>query len=115
MYLIYKILPAQVWHLSVDLGVFSGSSVDIADGFIHFSSLEQVRETAVKYFNTPDDLLIFAIDSQIMGDSLKWEASRGGALFPHFYGVIEPKDVYFIKALQFDDTGNHIFPDLLNA
>jgi uncharacterized protein (DUF952 family) len=115
MKLIYKILPNKIWQKSLKIGFFAGSPVDIEDGFIHFSNFEQVFETATKYFNIPDDLLIFAMNPDYMGNNLKWEASRGGALFPHFYGVIDPKDVYFIKALPFDDKGQHIFPDLLNA
>ncbi len=115
MQLIYKILPNKIWQKAVKNGIFVGSPVDLEDGFIHFSSSEQVFETATKYFNTPDDLLIFAMDCDYMGSDLKWEASRGGALFPHFYGVINPKDIYFIKPLQFDSNGNHIFPDLLNV
>jgi uncharacterized protein (DUF952 family) len=115
MQLIYKILPSKMWQDALLSGEFSGSPMDIADGFIHFSSYDQVFETARQHFNTPDDLLIFAMDCSFLGDALKWETSRGGASFPHYYGVISPKSIYFIKPLQFDDNGKHIFPDLINA
>ncbi len=114
MLLIYKMIPAQLWRDAVVKGEFTGSPVDNTDGFIHFSTLEQVKDTAQKHFNVLEDLNIFAVDSMLLGDALKWEASRGGALFPHLYGSLDLKLIYFTKPLRFDDNGQHIFKGIIN-
>ena len=84
--LIYKILPAAQWQSAVDAGVFTGSPVDHADGYIHFSSADQLDETMTKHFAGQSDLVILEVDPDQLGDKLKWEPSRGGDLFPHLYG-----------------------------
>ena len=72
-------------------GTFAGAPVDLADGFIHFSTAEQVRETAAKHFAGARDLLLTAIEAtDTWGPALKWEPSRGGALFPHLYAPLDP-------------------------
>jgi len=80
---IYKIVAAPVWRTAETAGVFRGAAVDLADGYIHFSTAEQARETAAKHFTGQSDLLLVAVDAGRLGDALKWEVSRGGALFPH--------------------------------
>ena len=83
---IYKILPRTLWQEAQTKGVFSGAPVDLADGYIHFSTAAQVRETAAKHFAAQDDLLLLTINDQALGPALIYEPSRGGDLFPHLYG-----------------------------
>lgn len=88
MPLIYKICPAALWREAERTGAFAGAPVDRADGFIHFSTAAQVRETAAKHFGGQGDLLLVAAEADELGEDLRWEASRGGALFPHLYAVL---------------------------
>lgn len=111
---IYKICPQTLWREAQSQGVFTGAPVDIADGFIHFSTAAQVRETAAKHFAGQGDLVLVAIDAARLGSSLKYEVSRGGALFPHLYGTLDPAVVLWVKPLPLDADGNHDFP-LLDA
>ena len=115
MKLVYKIVPAQLWQEILLSDIFHGSELDLKDGFIHLSSFAQVFETAEKHFKVPGDLMIFAIKEIDLAPNLKWETSRNGELFPHFYGAINARLIYFSKPLPFDSNGNHVFPDLLNA
>ena len=85
--LVYKIVATEEWTEAEAAGVFTGAAVDRADGFIHFSTAEQAPETAAKWFAGRDDLTLAAIDAEALGDALRWEPSRGGALFPHLYGA----------------------------
>ena len=110
--LIYKIAPQAMWRKAEDLGAFTGAPVDIADGYIHFSTTEQVVETARKHFAGQNDLLLVAINAKQLGDALKWEPSRGGALFPHLYGTLDLAAVAWVKDLPLDADGQHIFPEL---
>ena len=88
MTLIYKILPREEWRAAEAVGVFEGSAVDVADGFIHFSAEDQMAETLRRHFAGQTDLLLVAVDAASLGAALKWEPSRGGALFPHLYGPL---------------------------
>ena len=83
---LYKITPRTEWDAAVAAGVYRGAPVDLADGFIHFSTATQVAETAAKHFAGRDDLVLVALAAEPFGDRLRWEPSRGGALFPHLYG-----------------------------
>lgn len=83
--LIYKLLGADEWARAQAEGVFRGSPVDIADGFIHFSTGEQVVETAARHFAGRRGLVLLAVDPDRLGDALRWEVSRHGDLFPHLY------------------------------
>jgi uncharacterized protein (DUF952 family) len=85
-HLIYKITPAALWHEAERLGVFNGSSVDLRDGFIHFSTATQLADTAKKYFAGQNDLLLITVEASRV--SLTWEPSRDGQLFPHLYGTL---------------------------
>lgn len=84
----YKILTAAQWTQFREDGVFAGAPVDLADGYIHLSTADQVEETLTKHFAEQEGLVIVHIDLTVLGDSVKWEPSRGGALFPHIYGVL---------------------------
>lgn len=109
--LIYKICPRGLWTQAEQGGVFAGAPVDLADGYIHFSTAEQARETAAKHFAGQADLLLIAVPAQALGDALRWEPSRGGALFPHLYGVFGPADAAWVKPLPLGTDGAHIFPE----
>jgi len=107
---IYKICSASEWAEAVRAGAFLGSPVDIRDGFIHFSSAEQVAETALKHFAGRHDLVLIAVDTESLGAQLKWEPSRGGALFPHLYADLPVTAALRVEPLPVDDTGRHVFP-----
>jgi uncharacterized protein (DUF952 family) len=110
--IIYKICPELLWREAVAAGTFTGAPVDLADGFIHFSTAEQVRETAAKHFAGQDGLLLIAIDEAKLGPALKYEVSRGGALFPHLYAPLDLKAVAWVKPLPLGASGAHEFPAL---
>jgi uncharacterized protein (DUF952 family) len=112
MNIIYKISPRQAWDNAGKTGIFTGAPVDIADGYIHFSAANQVRETAEKYFRDQPDLILAAIDASVLGDALKWEPSRGGDLFPHLYGPLPMGAVVSVMALPLDTDGTPVVPDL---
>jgi len=109
---IFKIVPKTMWQAAEQSGVFKGAAVDLADGFIHFSSAEQVRETAAKHFAGQNDLVIVAFDDTSFGGALKWEPSRGGALFPHLYSDLDPASAVWVRDLPLGDDGAHVFPEL---
>jgi len=108
--LIYKICTASEWREAEQAGVYRGSATDLKDGFIHFSTATQAAETAAKWFAGQRDLVLVAIDADALGAKLKWEPSRGGALFPHLYGDLPLADVRSVAALPLDDNGRHLFP-----
>ena len=109
---IYKICEETMWRDAERDGAFSGSAVDYADGFIHFSSAAQVPGTAGRHFNGMSGLVLVAIDAEALGPALKWEPSRGGALFPHLYGPLQVTAVRWVKPLWLDADGRHVFPKL---
>ena len=110
MTLIYKICPRTLWQEAEGDGVFRGAPVDRADGYIHFSTAEQVRETAAKHFAGQDDLLLVAVEAAALGPSLTWEPSRGGALFPHLYGDLPLRCVRSVEPLRLGTDGTHRLP-----
>jgi len=112
MTVIFKIASGTLWREAMDAGVFVGAPIDLADGYIHFSTAEQVRETAEKHFHGQTDLVLLAIDADRLGDRLKWEPSRGGALFPHLYDTLAVTQVMRVDPLPLDDDGRHVFPEL---
>ena len=91
-------------------GRFIGSPVDLDDGFIHFSTAEQAAETASRHFSGRKGLLLVAVDTGALGEALKWEPSRGGALFPHLYDVLSLEAVRGVDPLPLNEDGEHIFP-----
>ena len=110
---IYKIVAATEWRAAEAASVFRGAAIDLADGYIHFSTAAQVEETAAKHFARQRDLLLVAIDAARLGDALKWEVSRGGALFPHLYALLSPGAVTRVDPLPLCDDGRHDFSGLL--
>lgn len=109
---IYKICPETLWRAAESARVFKGAPVDIQDGFIHFSTAAQAVETAAKHFAGQDNLLLLHVDTASLGDCLKWEVSRGGALFPHLYGDLDLAAVRRVDKLPLGANGAHIFPAL---
>ena len=110
--IVYKICPAALWRSAERASAFRGAAIDLADGYIHFSAADQVAETAAKHFAQADDLVLVAVDADALGDALKWEPSRGGALFPHLYGALPLTAVVWVKPLPLGADGRHVFPDL---
>ncbi len=102
---IYKIAPRSLWLDAVAGGSFAGSPLDIADGFIHFSSAAQLQETARKHFSGIPDLLLIAVPVDALGDALKWEPSRGGDLFPHLYGALPVSAALWVTPLPMGPDG----------
>jgi len=111
--LIYKIVAAQAWEAALASGLFIGADVDLADGYIHFSTAAQVEETAARHFVGQDDLLLVAVEENRLGDKLIYEVSRGGGLFPHFYAPLPVELAKFAIPLKRGADGAHDFTGLL--
>ncbi len=109
MTLIFKIHPADDWIIAEKAGVFQGAPIDLADGYIHFSTGGQVRETAARHFSGQHGLLLIAVDAARLGTTLRWEPSRGGDLFPHLHGHLSLRAVRWIEPLKLDAAGMHVF------
>jgi uncharacterized protein (DUF952 family) len=109
---IYKICPAELWQAAVDAAVFGGSPVDLADGFIHFSTAAQVGETAARHFAGATGLVLVAFDDATLTTPVRYEPSRGGALFPHLYGRLDPKLALWVRPIGLGADGHHVLPDL---
>lgn len=108
---IYKIVTADVWHAALQGGVLEGMPVDLNDGYIHFSTAEQLRETARKHFSGQADIVLLAVDTDRLDEALKWEPSRGGALFPHFYAPLAVDLVELVCPLPLTNDGQHLLPE----
>jgi len=108
--LIFKICDAAEWDRASAAGEFRGSAADLADGYIHFSTADQLAETAAKHFAGLPDLVVAAVAAEDLGSALKWEPSRGGALFPHLYGVLATARVKWVKPLPLGPGGGHLVP-----
>ena len=112
MTLIFKIVGVEEWRAAEAAGVFAGAAVDRADGYIHFSTAAQAPETAAKWFAGRSDLVLAAVDADALGPALRWEPSRGGALFPHLYGPLALDAVVWTRPLPLDKEGRHLFGSL---
>ena len=109
--MIYKLFLASEWaELQAD-GATHGAPIDLADGYIHFSDRGTVAETAEKYFADVADLWLISVDPDRLGDDLRWEAARGGALFPHLYRDLRLPEVADATPVPLVD-GRHHFPPL---
>jgi uncharacterized protein (DUF952 family) len=102
---IYKILSRAEWDAARRAGVFAGSAVDLADGFIHFSTAAQAAETARRHFAGQGDLVVLEIEAGDLGAALAWEPSRGGDLFPHLYGPLATEKVRAVTEAPLGDDG----------
>lgn len=106
----YKIFTREQWEGFRADGVFNGAPVDLADGYIHFSTQAQTAETVAKHFGGQDDLILAMIDLAALGDKMRWEPSRGGQLFPHLYGTLPMSAVVTKAVLRLGSDGKHSFP-----
>ncbi len=106
----YKILTAPQWAQWQASGTFTGAPVDLADGYIHLSAADQVTETANRHFAGQADLHIVRVDLAALGEAVRWEPSRGGALFPHVYSPLPLSVVLAQRALVRDDDDRVILP-----
>jgi uncharacterized protein (DUF952 family) len=109
---IYKICDHALWQEAERAGAFHGAPVDARDGFIHFSTASQAGETAARHFASAAGLMLVAVDSAALGSALRWEPSRGGAMFPHLYGPLPLEVVRWVKPLPLGADGRHLFPEL---
>ena len=108
---IYKICPEPLWRQAEAAGSFEGAPVDLADGFIHFSTAAQAPETARRHFAGQAELLLVAVDADRLGAALRFEPSRGGDLFPHLYGPLGLDAVLWVRPLPLGPDG-HVFPEM---
>ena len=108
---VYKIAGFEEWDKALEEGVYKGAPIDLADGFIHFSTAEQTRETAAKHFSGRDDLLLIKVATAPMARHYKMEVSRGGALFPHLFAALPVSNAVEWQELPLGPDGTHVFPD----
>jgi uncharacterized protein (DUF952 family) len=102
---VYKIVEASAWEAAVQAGAFVGAEIDVRDGYIHLSTGAQAAQTARLHFAGRDGLLLVALEAQALGDALKWEPSRGGDLFPHLYGPLDPALAIETRSLPLNPEG----------
>ena len=110
MTIIYKVCPIAEWNAAQNETIYPGSEVDKCDGFIHFSTPGQVRETVRRHFKGQSDLVLLTVAADLLGPALRWEPSRGGDLFPHLYGPMPTAAVTRVDPLPLDSSGEHAFP-----
>ncbi len=110
--LIFHMCRRAEWDAALARGRYAGSSQDRADGFIHFSTAAQVTASAAKHRAGQKGLVLLAVEAATLGEDLRWEASRGGALFPHLYGGLPVAAVRRVHDLPLGGDGAHIFPPL---
>jgi uncharacterized protein (DUF952 family) len=111
--MIYKILSGREWKGALAAGVFEGSPADLRDGFIHFSTAGQLRETARRHFAGQTDLMLLVVPAEALGGALTWEPSRGGELFPHLYAPLACAAVVDARSAPIGAGGEHDLGDLV--
>lgn len=111
---IYKIATAEQWQLAKTTGVFEGAPIDLADGYIHFSTAEQVASTLDKYFAGQRGLLLVAVTAEQFGADLRWEPARGGQLFPHLYAPLPVAAANHVSEIPLGPDGHHDVGPLLD-
>jgi uncharacterized protein (DUF952 family) len=107
----YKLVDRAEWEAARADGAYAGSAVDRADGYIHMSTAGQLAGTARRHYAGRSDLILVTVDLTALGAGLKWEASRGGALFPHLYGPLPMAAATVERALSVDADGTMMFED----
>ena len=110
--MIYHMCPAETWREALAQAEYRGTDDDRRDGFIHFSTAAQIAESARRHRAGQPGLVLVAVDAARLGDRVKWEPSRGGDLFPHLYGPLDPAEVARIDPLRLGADGRHVFPPL---
>lgn len=107
----FKILSRADWRATLAEGAYEGSPVDQADGYIHLSAADQLAVTAAKHYAGQSDLVLVEVDLDALGETLIWEPSRGGALFPHIYGRLPVAATRGVRALSVTDAGDMILSE----
>ena len=107
---VYKILDMDAWDDALNAGEFKGAAIDLKDGYIHFSTMDQVRETAAKHFGGQKNLFLIKISTAPMARHYKMEVSRGGALFPHLYANLPVSNAVEWSEMTLDENGIHVLP-----
>ena len=107
---IFKILTAEHWTNAQELDFVPPMEVDLADGYMHFSTARQLGKTLELYFAGQNDVVVLAIDSQNIAHKLKWEPSRGGDLFPHLYGRLDKSEIVWHETLNVSPSGECDLP-----
>ena len=110
--MIYHMCPAEAWDAAVRAGSYDGTADDRRDGFIHFSAADQIADSARRHRAGQPGLVLVAVEAERLGERLRWEPSRGGALFPHLYGPLLPTEAASVQKLPLGLDGEHIFPPL---
>jgi uncharacterized protein (DUF952 family) len=112
VHLIYHMCLREEWELAVQSGAYTGSSQDRADGFIHFSTAGQLPQSARRHRSGQVGLVLLAVDSHVLGNALRWEPSRHGALFPHLYGTLPLSAVSSVRDMALGPDGVPLLPPL---
>ena len=107
----FKLIDSAEWKAALKAGRYEGSTVDRADGYIHMSTAAQLAETARRHYAGRGELMLLAVDTAALGETLLWEPSRGGDLFPHLYGPLPATAVATVRALAVSDDGLMRFED----
>ena len=110
---IYKVATLAQWRAAEAAGVFEGAPIDRADGYIHFSTGAQVAETLAKHFAGQRELLLVSVESDSLGDALRWEVSRGGALFPHLYATLPVSAAIAVREIPVGLDGRHVLDGIV--
>jgi uncharacterized protein (DUF952 family) len=111
--MIYHMCAAEAWEEAVAAGEYRGSADDRRDGFLHFSTADQIAESARRHRAGQGGLVLVTVEPARLGDRLRWEASRDGALFPHLYGPLLPAEAASVEKLPLGPDGEHVFPPLV--
>lgn len=110
---IYKILETKAWSEFLAAGIYHGSPVDLKDGYIHFSTAEQLQGTLDKHYKDGNDVIIASVTADAVKDALKYEVSRGGAEFPHLYAPLPMDAVSQHWVLSADAQGRYAVGEIL--
>ena len=113
--MIFKIVGREDWDAATREGVYCGSPDDVRDGFIHFSTADQLVDTAARHFRGMEDLVLVAFDEGTLGEALKWEPSRGGQLFPHLYGSLPTGLALWVRPMPLAEDGVPRIPEGIAA
>lgn len=103
---VYKVTTTALWTKAQSTGVLPPSPIDVTDGFMHLSTAAQLAETLKLHFAGQGDLVVVKIAAAPLGDALKWEPSRGGALFPHLYAALGVSDIAATKGISVAADGS---------
>jgi uncharacterized protein (DUF952 family) len=109
---IYHMCPEEAWTAAVAAGSYDGTADDRRDGFIHFSTAAQLRESARRHRAGQIGLVLVAVEAGRLDDRLRWEPARGGAMLPHLYGTLAPDEAFEVVKLPLGPDGEHVFPKL---